>query len=111
MSDINTLLSMPKATIDTVTVEVAAPLTEQQLPGAENRVSDGFNHLFQQALDNVTNKQHIAQAQMSAVARKESDNVIGAVMAIQEAGLSFQFLLQVRNRVVEGYHELFNQQI
>ncbi|MCY4471661.1 MAG: flagellar hook-basal body complex protein FliE [Kistimonas sp.] len=75
----------------------------------QRQQKDGYAALLQQALSHVDDKNHVATQAMGEVARRESDNLIDTVMRIQDARLTFEFALQVRNRLVEGYHELFNQ--
>ncbi|WP_281647159.1 flagellar hook-basal body complex protein FliE [Parendozoicomonas sp. Alg238-R29] len=70
-----------------------------------------YSKIFSHSLNVVNSNQNHASSAMAAVSQRQSDDLIGTVMAIQKASLSFQFLLQARNRFVEGYHELFNQQI
>ena len=79
------------------------------MPQASPAKGPGYAALLQQALANIDDKNHAATESMASVARRESDNLIGAVLQIQDARLTFEFALQVRNRLVEGYHELFNQ--
>lgn len=70
-----------------------------------------YSQILHSSLNTVNHSQHYASSQMAAVTEGHSDDLIGTVMAIQNASMSFQFLLQARNRFVEGYHELFNQQV
>ena len=70
-----------------------------------------YGQIFRYSLNTVSTNQHTAANQMAAVSERRSDDLIGTVVAIQNASMSFQFLLQARNRFVEGYHELFNQQV
>ena len=48
---------------------------------------------------------------MSAVENGESDDLVGAMLASQEASLSFSMLLQVRNKVVGAVDELIKMQL
>ena len=75
------------------------------------RYGASYSQILHSSLNTVNHNQHYASSQMAAVTERRSDDLIGTVMAIQNASMSFQFLLQARNRFVEGYHELFNQQV
>ena len=48
---------------------------------------------------------------MNRVESGQEEDLVGTVLSVQKASLSFQLLLQVRNRLVEGYHEVFNLQL
>jgi flagellar hook-basal body complex protein FliE len=43
---------------------------------------------------------------MADVDSGKSDDLVGAMLASQEAGLSFSMLMQVRNKVMGGLDEL-----
>lgn len=62
-------------------------------------------------VDWVDNKQHIAQATTFDVLSGKSDNLHQSVLATQEAGIAFTLLLEVRNKLVEGFKELTRMSI
>ncbi len=118
MSEINLLLNTAFQPVEALPYGKTFPsvksLSDISEPLAMRAIDDSFKsytQIFHYSLDSVNQKQHLATEKMTAVSMKQSDDLIGTVMAIQDASLSFQFLLQVRNRMVESYHELFNQQI
>ncbi|MCL6269540.1 flagellar hook-basal body complex protein FliE [Sansalvadorimonas sp. 2012CJ34-2] len=113
MTEINLLVNMNVPTIDSIPdIYGQQGLPDDAVSSAlQGNVSQGYLEIFRQSLETVNTSQNLAAQQMTAVSLHKSDDLIGTVMAIQNASLSFQFLLQARNRVVEGYHELFNQQI
>ena len=62
-------------------------------------------------VDWVDNKQHIAQAATFDVLSGKSDNLHQSVLATQEAGIAFTLLLEVRNKLVDGFKELTRMSI
>lgn len=66
---------------------------------------------FEQMLRRVDDRDQAAAARMEAVERGESDDLVGAMLASQEAGLSFSMLMQVRNKVVGAVDELIKLQL
>jgi len=48
---------------------------------------------------------------MAAVERGESDDLVGAMLSSQEAGLSFSMMMQVRNKVVAAVDDLIKLQL
>ena len=48
---------------------------------------------------------------MAAVDSGRSDDLVGAMLASQEANLSFSMLMQVRNKVVEAYKTIMNMPV
>jgi flagellar hook-basal body complex protein FliE len=66
---------------------------------------------FEQMLRRVDDRDQAAAARMEAVERGESDDLVGAMLASQEASLSFSMLMQVRNKVVGAVDELIKMQL
>lgn len=103
-------LSMPGLQAELARLEqdalrlAAAPATGEAAP-------QGFAHSLNQALLGIDAKDQAAAARMSAVENGESDDLVGAMLASQEASLSFSMLLQVRNKVVGAVDELIKMQL
>ncbi|MCH7345284.1 flagellar hook-basal body complex protein FliE [Pelomonas sp. CA6] len=66
---------------------------------------------FEQVLRRVDERSQLADQRMEAVERGESDDLVGAMLASQEASLSFSMLMQVRNKVVGAVDELIKLQL
>ncbi|MBA4341886.1 MAG: flagellar hook-basal body complex protein FliE [Methylibium sp.] len=71
----------------------------------------GFAQSMTQALLRVDAKGQDAGERMAAVERGESDDLVGAMLASQDASLSFSMLMQVRNKVVGAVDELIKLQL
>lgn len=76
-------------------------------PGSE--VS--FHQIFSQALSRVDALQQDAEMQQNAVEMGDSDDLVGAMIASQQAALSFSALVQVRNKVASGVNDLMNMSV
>ncbi|WAC75534.1 flagellar hook-basal body complex protein FliE [Roseateles sp. SL47] len=81
----------------------------QALVGASSDNPGGGG--FEQILRRVDDKGQAASERMEAVERGESDDLVGAMLASQEASLSFSMLMQVRNKVVGAVDELIKLQL
>lgn len=64
-----------------------------------------------QAVQGVDDKNRDAGDRMAAVDSGRSDDLVGAMLASQEASLSFSMLMQVRNKVVGAVDELIKLQL
>lgn len=84
--------------------------TALRLAGGEPQAVN-FGHSLEQALRGVDAKDQAAAAKVSAVERGESDDLVGAMLASQDASLSFSMLMQVRNKVVGAVDELIKMQL
>lgn len=65
-----------------------------------------FGGAMKLALDRVNAQQNHASALTTAVDTGASDDLVGAMIASQKAGLSFSALLQVRNKLMSGFDEI-----
>ena len=70
-----------------------------------------FNSLLKQALDAVNSRQQEAADLMTRVETGESSDLLGAMLASQKASLSFQALVQIRNKAVAAYEEIMRMQV
>jgi flagellar hook-basal body complex protein FliE len=71
-----------------------------------------FGALLKQSLDGVDG----AQAQAATLAQKfqlgdPKVSLEDTMVAVQKASLSFQQLVQIRNRVIAAYHDVMNMQV
>ena len=71
----------------------------------------GFGDIMKQVLSHVNSLQKDASSRMEAVETGASDDLLGAMIASQKSSLSFQSLLQVRNKVVAAYEEVMRMQV
>lgn len=86
----------------------------QALAGASSTIGDsdaqtvgpGFSERMADALRQVNQQDRAADEKMAAVDTGASDDLVGAMLASQEAGLSFSMLMQVRNKVMGAVEEL-----
>ena len=99
----------------------ASPLTQvdaplPKLPGmplapAGATPADGFGHMLDGLVASVDAKQAEAQALTKRVLLGESDQLHQSVIAMQEAGVSFSLMVEVRNKLIESYQELMRMQV
>jgi flagellar hook-basal body complex protein FliE len=70
-----------------------------------------FSDRLKEAIHQVDDKAQMADQKMEAVDGGSSDDLIGAMLASQDASLSFSMLMQVRNKVVGALDELIKLQL
>lgn len=82
-------------------------------PGPKAGVgSEGsFAGLLQEAVAQTSQLQHEADALVEQVARGHSGDLATTLITIEKAHISFQLMLQVRNKVVEAYQEIMRMQV
>ena len=87
----------------------AAAATPSRAPAAG---APDFGEVLKGALDQVNNAQQQAQQMAQDFsAGAPGANLQDVMVNLQKANLSFQQMVQVRNRLVSAYHDIMNMQV
>lgn len=70
-----------------------------------------FAVAMRRVLDGVNALQVDANHKMTAVETGQSDDLVGAMIAGQKANLSFDALIQVRNRITSSFDNIMNMPV
>lgn len=70
-----------------------------------------FKDVLKEALQDVDQAQKASDQQIQKVISGEIQDVHTAMIAMQKADLSFQMMMQVRNKLIEAYHEVMRMQV
>jgi flagellar hook-basal body complex protein FliE len=73
--------------------------------------TEGFGQMLDGLVASVDAKQAEAQAITKKVLLGDSDQLHQSVIAMQEAGVSFSLMVEVRNKLIESYQELMRMQV
>ncbi|ABU72880.1 flagellar hook-basal body complex protein FliE [Vibrio campbellii] len=84
----------------------ANPLDQQTLNAPLS-----FSQAMTNVLDTVNQHQSVASQKMTAVETGASDDLVGAMIASQKASLSFNALMQVRNKVVMSFEDIMKMPV
>ena len=84
----------------------ANPLDQQSLNAPLS-----FSQAMTNVLDTVNQHQSVASQKMTAVETGASDDLVGAMVASQKASLSFNALMQVRNKVVMSFEDIMKMPV
>lgn len=106
--------------------EIVAPETlPMRLPGAGavapvgtpreitpgQPASESFGSLLGRLVGDVNSKQNAAASAMQALQTGGDVSLHQAVIAMEEASVSFQLMVEVRNKLLESYQEIMRMQI
>ena len=72
---------------------------------------EGFGQMLDGLVATVAAKQDAAAATTRNVLLGNTENLHGSVIAMQEAGVAFSMMVEVRNKLVESYQELMRMQV
>ena len=71
----------------------------------------GFGQLFTQGLAQVNENLLASQADLQRLATGDIQNLHQVMVRLEESRVSFQLMLQVRNRLLEAYQDVMKMQI
>jgi flagellar hook-basal body complex protein FliE len=70
-----------------------------------------FGDMIRDAINSVDRASKTADKQVEDVVSGKSENIHEVMISLQKAQLSFQLMLEVRNKAIEAYQELSRMQI
>lgn len=85
----------------------------KELPGiqAPQPTSDSFGSVLERAIGEINEKQNVAADAVNALQSGQGGSLHQAVIAMEEASVSFQLMVEVRNKLLDSYQELMRMQI
>jgi flagellar hook-basal body complex protein FliE len=80
-------------------------------PAAKSGKSEsGFSDVLKDAVRQVDDLQSEATAKVQELLAGQGGDVHSAMIAVEKADLTFQLMMQVRNKVVQAYQEISRMQ-
>lgn len=92
-------------------------LTSASAAGPASAISEtkplasSFNSMFGQMVQDVSAKQAAANEAVNGLLSGQNVSLHQAMIAAEEASVSFQLMVEVRNKLLESYQELMRMQI
>ena len=91
---------------------VIAPVAAASAAAAgATAVTSPFANVFTQAIQQAEQFQKNADASINRFVSGEGEEIHQVALATQEANLSFQMFMQVRNKVVAAYQQVMQMQV
>ena len=81
-----------------------------QLKGPQKGESS-FLDTLKDSIKKVGELEKEADKEVEKLAKMESDDVTSTMMAIEKADLTFQLMMQVRNKIIDAYQEIMRLQV
>lgn len=82
-----------------------------QATGGESGTTSAFHGALKEAISSINDIQVEAGHAVNALATGQSQNIHQAMIALQQADVSFQLMMQIRNKLVTAYEEIQRMQI
>ena len=92
---------------------VSSPLSLPPSSGKSTSLNGqkGFGEVLTGAISEVDKLHHEADQAVEALAAGRSADVHNTMIALQKADVSFQLLMQIRNKVVSAYETVMRMQV
>ncbi len=87
-----------------------ADIAERAAPAAKSGEESSFADSLKEAVSDVDNLSLDARYKVSSLIQNSGADVHDAMIAVEKADLSFQLMLQVRNKVVQAYQQIAGMQ-
>jgi len=82
-----------------------------KLSHSAEKAAGSFQKMFSEALNNVESLQNKADDLTKSLATGELNDIHQVMIAAEKASLSLQFVVQVRNKVIDAYQEVMRMQV
>jgi flagellar hook-basal body complex protein FliE len=97
---------VPSGDLGAVQLPVDSPTV-----GGTGATDSSFASLLHDAVQEVSGKQAAATAAVNGLLSGQNVSLHQAMIAMEEASVSFQLMIEVRNKMLEGYQEIMRMQL
>jgi flagellar hook-basal body complex protein FliE len=97
-------------TISPTELESLRPGVASQAP-ATNPAAGSFDNVLSRLVNEVDTRQGIANDAVRGLLAGENVSLHQAMIASEEASISFQLMVEIRNKLLESYQEMMRMQI
>ena len=80
-------------------------------PNQTGETGPSFADTLAKSIEEVNHLQKEADQAIEKLASGESQNVHGAMLAVNKADTAFRMTMQVRNKILEAYQEVMRMQV
>ncbi|HEX9442706.1 MAG TPA: flagellar hook-basal body complex protein FliE [Candidatus Binatia bacterium] len=87
------------------------PIGEALKPSASGAAKTEFNSYLKDALGEVNQLQQKADSAIQQLVAEGKGDLQDTMVALEKADISFRFMMQVRNKVLEAYQEIIRMQV
>jgi len=81
-------------------------------PIGENQTGEkGFSHVLKDAIADINKLQTNADEAIAKVQMDNTASIHEAMIALEQANISFRAMMQVRNKILDAYQEVMRTQV
>ncbi|WP_227791797.1 flagellar hook-basal body complex protein FliE [Burkholderia sp. BE17] len=104
-------IDLSSAMLDSIRQSVNRINDDPRPAAASADIAGGFIDLLKQAVRDTDAQQHHADEFVAAVETGASDDLVGAMLASQQADLSFRMMTQVRNKAMLAFDDVIKMPV
>ncbi len=82
---------------------------KQETPQVKGSTS--FADVLKESISKVSELEKEADTEVQKLAKMESQDIHNTMIAIEKADLSFQMMMQIRNKIINAYEEIMRMQV
>jgi flagellar hook-basal body complex protein FliE len=94
--------------IDSLTLPT---FTDNKTAGPDKKGTTNFSDILKESIHKVGELEKQANGEVEKLAKMETQDIHNTMIAIEKADLSFQLMMQVRNKIINAYEEIMRMQV
>jgi flagellar hook-basal body complex protein FliE len=102
---------MENSILGSINPNLQVPEIRKQGSAGVEKAGSGFGDILKDAISTVNELQKQSDQEVQKYMAGESQDLHTTVIAVQKADLSFQMMMQVRNKIVQAYQEIMRTQV
>lgn len=102
---------MEHVTIGPLNPKLQVPEIRTQQSRESEKSGTSFGEVLKDAISTVNELQKNSNQEIQKLMTGESQDLHSTVIAMQKADLSFQMMMQVRNKIMQAYQEIMRMQV
>lgn len=88
-----------------------AGIEPKKMDGDAKTDGNSFGAVLKDAIMDINNLQNDADKAIANVQLEDAGSIHDAMIALEKAGISFQVMMQVRNKILDAYQEVMRMQV
>jgi flagellar hook-basal body complex protein FliE len=109
-NNISPLRILPAEVAPQAAAGASSALSKTPDPSLAGEGQDSFLTTLQDSMDAAQGAQGAAASQVAQLLNGKGGDLHSAMIAVEKADLSFQLMMQVRNKIVQAYQQISNMQ-
>jgi flagellar hook-basal body complex protein FliE len=102
---------MKEAIIGQLNPNLQLPEIRRPQGSDKDRGGPNFGEVLKDAISTVNELQKQSDQEIQKLMTGESQDLHATLIAVQKADLSFQMMMQVRNKIIQAYQEIMRMQV